>query len=234
LDRLLGARPSLGRSLIYAAEHATLDDVNALRPGSAPFPPQRKGGLKVPLDFPGWVLNRASVAAFNEVYFRRGAANAGSARLVHWDPFFFPLDGIAEWNRIYGSRGFVQHQCVIPADRARQALSDILDRVSRAGNASFLAVLKQLGHGRGTLSFPMEGFTLALDLPVSADTFRLLDEVDKVVAASGGRLYLAKDARQSREMLERGYPALSAFREVRRATGLDGRVASRLSTRLAI
>lgn len=225
---------SLGRSLIYAAEHATEEDVETLRPGSPRFPPLRRGGLGVPLDLPSWTLNRLSVAAFNEVYFRKGKALAGAAQLVHWDPYFFPLDGLADWNRIYGSRGFVQHQCVIPSRRALEALSDILERISRTGNASFLAVLKQLGPGRGTLSFPLEGFTLALDLPVSPDTFRLLDEVDAIVAAAGGRLYLAKDARQSRPMLEAGYPGLPSFRDIRRAIGSERRIASRLSTRLGI
>jgi FAD/FMN-containing dehydrogenase len=186
------------------------------------------------MDFPSWSLNHLSIAAFNEIYFRRGAAKAEDPQLVPWDPYFFPLDRIGGWNRIYGSRGFVQHQCVIPTARARQVLPEILERISRAGSASFLAVLKQLGQGRGTLSFPVEGFTLALDLPVSADTFTLLDQVDAIVAAASGRLYLAKDARQSRAMFEAGYPALPVFRDLRRAIGADGRLASRLSTRLGI
>jgi FAD/FMN-containing dehydrogenase len=230
----LSRGPSLGRSLIYAAEHATREELGSLQPGSPLFPPARQGSLGVPLDLPSWTLNRFSVAAFNEVYFRHGKARGDAPRLVPWEPYFFPLDSIADWNRIYGSRGFVQHQCVIPADRARGALSEILERISSVGNASFLAVLKLLGHGHGMLSFPMEGFTLALDLPVSPATFRLLAEVDEVVAAAGGRLYLAKDARQSRAMFEGGYPGLASFRDIRRAIGSEGRVASRLSTRLGI
>ena len=225
---------ALGRSLVYAAEHATREELEALRPGADPFPPPKGGRLSVPFDLPSWTLNRRSVAAFNGLYFRRGAAGAGKPRLVHWDPYFFPLDGVQGWNRIYGRRGFVQHQCVIPTREARPVLGTILDLISRRANPSFLAVLKQLGPGFGPLSFPLEGWTLALDLPVTDDLFPLLDEVDRLVVAAGGRLYLAKDSRQSRATFEAGYPGLAAFRDVRRAVGAEGHVVSRLSARLGI
>jgi FAD/FMN-containing dehydrogenase len=225
---------SLGRSLIYAAEHATRDEVAALRPGAELFSLPRRGRLTVPLDLPAVTLNRASVKAFNELYFRRGARTAGAPVLVHWDPYFFPLDGIGDWNRIYGRRGFVQYQCVLPSASAREVLGDLVERISARGNASFLAVLKQLGPSTGTLSFPIEGFTLALDLPVTDDLFPLLDELDRSVVAAGGRLYLAKDARQSRATFEAGYPGLPAFRELRRGLGAEGRIVSRLSSRLGI
>jgi FAD/FMN-containing dehydrogenase len=225
---------SLGRSLVYAAEHATRDDLAALRPGADLFPAPRRGRLAIPLDLPAGILNRASVKAFNELYFRRGAMTAGNPFLVHWDPYFFPLDGIGDWNRIYGARGFVQYQCVVPAAAAREVLGDTIERVAQGGNASFLAVLKQLSGSTGTLSFPMDGFTLALDLSVTDEVFPLLDDIDRVVIAAGGRLYLAKDSRQSRATFEAGYPGLSAFRDVRRALGAEGHVASRLSSRLGI
>jgi decaprenylphospho-beta-D-ribofuranose 2-oxidase len=225
---------SLGRSLVYAAEHATRAEVEALRPGADPFPPPRAGRLGVPFDLPAWTLNRWSVAAFNEIYFRRGAVTAGKPLLVHWAPYFFPLDSIRGWNRIYGRRGFVQHQCVIPTLAAQSALGSILDTVSGRANPSFLAVLKQLGPGSGYLSFPMDGYTLALDLPVTQDVLPLLDEIDRVVVAAGGRIYLAKDARQSRATFEAGYPGLARFREVRRSVSAEGRMVSRLSARLGI
>jgi len=226
---------SLGRSLIYAAEHATPDEVAALRPGAPLFPTSKQGRLAVPLEMPAGTLNRASVRAFNELYFRRGAMRAGEPFLVHWDPYFFPLDGIADWNRIYGRGGFVQYQCVIPTAAARQALGEIIERISRRGRASFLAVLKQLGSSStGTVSFSMEGFTLALDLPVTSDVFPLLDELDRVVVRAGGRIYLAKDSRQSRVTFEAGYPGLASFRDIRRAIEADDRIVSRLSARLAI
>ncbi|HEV2557333.1 MAG TPA: FAD-binding oxidoreductase [Microvirga sp.] len=225
---------SLGRSLIYAAEHATLADIDALRPGADPFPTKKAGRLSVPLDLPSFTLNRLSVAAFNEIYYRAGARKVGAPQLIPWEPYFFPLDGIGDWNRIYGSRGFVQYQCVIPTDRARQVLEEVLVRSSQQGTASFLAVLKKLGAGRGDLSFPMDGFTLTLDLPVSDTVFPLLDELDRLVVEAGGRLYLAKDARQSRETFEAGYPGLVRFRDTRQAIGAAGRLSSKLSARLGI
>jgi decaprenylphospho-beta-D-ribofuranose 2-oxidase len=225
---------SLGRSLVYAAEHATPEDVTALRPGAEPFPQARPGRLAVPLDLPGGMLNRASVKALNELYFRRGARRAGEPALVHWDPYFFPLDGIADWNRIYGRGGFVQYQCVIPPAAARPALGEIVERIAHRGRASFLAVLKQLGDSAGTIAFARQGFTLALDLPATPDVLALLDELDGIVVAAGGRLYLAKDARQSPATFEAGYPGLPAFRELRRAVGADDRIAPPLSLCLAV
>lgn len=225
---------ALGRSLVYTAEHATRHDLERLRPGADAFQAPRAGRLGVPIDLPAATLNRASVAAFNELYFRRGAAQAKDPFLVHWDPYFFPLDGIHGWNRIYGRRGFVQHQCVIPGPVARPVLGEILDRLSAHGNASFLAVLKQLGRGSSLMSFPLEGYTLALDLRVTDAVFGLLDEIDRVVVAAGGRLYLAKDARQSRATFEAGYPGLAAFRHIRRSIDAEGRIDSHQSTRLGI
>ena len=225
---------ALGRSLVYAAEHATRAELLAQRAGAAPFAAPKPSRAAVPLDFPTWALHRSAVRAFNELYFRRGAAKAGTPFLVHWDPYFFPLDGIAGWNRIYGRRGFVQHQCVIPDAVAGPVLRDILERVARRGEASFLAVLKQLGKGSGMMSFPLEGYTLALDFPLGDDLLPFLDELDRIVVEAGGRIYLAKDARQSRATFEAGYPGLSRFREVRRTIGAEGRLASRQSTRLGI
>ncbi len=225
---------SLGRSLIFSAEHAGPRDLDALRPGAEPYPSSKLGRLSVPLDLPSFTLNRLSVSAFNELYFRAGAVKSGYPFLVHWDPYFFPLDGIGNWNRIYGRRGFLQYQCVIPTAQARTVLGSILERVSRHGNASFLAVLKQLGPSHGDLSFPLEGFTLTLDLPVSDEAFPVLDELDQLVVEAGGRLYLAKDARQSPATFEAGYPGLSRFRDLRRTIGATGRISSRLSVRLGI
>ena len=172
--------------------------------------------------------------AFNALYYRRGAATEGKPRLVHWDPYFFPLDAIADWNRIYGRGGFVQYQCVIPLNRARRVLAEILDRVSRRGDASFLAVLKKLGDGSGLISFPLQGYTLAIDFPVTGTIFAFLDELDALVVDAGGRLYLAKDSRQSRAAFESGDPALGALRDIRQQTGATKGLVSHLSARLGI
>jgi len=225
---------SLGRSLIYLAEHATRRDKDILGPNLDTFPVARPSRLSVPSLLPAWLLNRISLKAFNELYFRRGAAREGKPQLMHWDPYFFPLDAVADWNRIYGQRGFVQYQCVVPFHQARCVMMEIMDRVSRRGDASFLAVLKQLGEGGGLISFPLRGYTLTMDFPVTDSIFAFLDELDQLVVAAGGRLYLAKDARQSRTTFESGYPGLGKFKELRRQIGANTRFVSYLSARLEI
>lgn len=230
----LATGKSMGRSLIFTGEHATREQVSSRMPQAEFFPATREPKLSLPFDFPSWILNGVSVSAFNEMYFRAGARKAGAPSLVHWNPYFFPLDGIHRWNRLYGKRGFLQHQCVVPEGNALAVLGAMLERFVRSGKGSFLAVLKKLGRGGGLISFPTSGYTLALDLPATADVFPLLEEIDKIVVHAGGRLYLAKDARQSRQTFEAGYPQLSAFKELRRVTGADRRFRSHLSTRLGI
>jgi decaprenylphospho-beta-D-ribofuranose 2-oxidase len=222
----------LGRSLIFLGEHALSAELGEKQ--IAKRFPLRKPSLSIPIDAPSFMLNHWSVAAFNELYFRAGAGKASAPRLVPAHPFFFPLDALGNWNRIYGSRGFVQHQCVLPTDNAKDALAEMLDRIAKRGGSSFLAVLKKLGAGNGPMSFPIPGYTLALDFPIRGDLFSFLDELDKVVVAAGGRLYLAKDARQSRATFEAGYPELSRFREVRRTVDPQGKIKSRLAERIGI
>ncbi|MBB4426945.1 FAD/FMN-containing dehydrogenase [Bradyrhizobium sp. CIR48] len=219
----------LGRSLIYLGEHAGRGE---LAEGVDAFPVGKESRLSVPVDLPSMALNRTSVRAFNELYYRMGARRAGGSHVVSLYPYFFPLDSVGEWNRIYGKRGFLQHQCVIPQAGARAVLGDILDRVARRGDASFLAVLKKLGQGDGILSFPLPGYTLALDFPVKGDILNFLDEIDRLVVAAGGRLYLAKDARQSRATFAAGYPALQRFNAIRKSLDPAGNIRSKLSQRL--
>ncbi|GMO34577.1 FAD-binding oxidoreductase [Bradyrhizobium sp. TM233] len=219
----------LGRSLIYLGEHAGRGE---LAEGADVFPLGKESRLSVPVDLPSMALNRTSVRAFNELYYRMGARRAGASHVVSLYPYFFPLDSISAWNRIYGKRGFLQHQCVIPQAGARAVLGDILDRVARRGDASFLAVLKKLGQGDGILSFPLPGYTLALDFPVKGDILNFLDEIDRLVVAAGGRLYLAKDARQSRATFVAGYPALQRFNAIRKSLDPAGNIRSKLSQRL--
>ncbi|MFB6417550.1 MULTISPECIES: FAD-binding oxidoreductase [Bradyrhizobium] len=219
----------LGRSLIYLGEHAGKDE---LADGADAFPVGKDPGLSVPVDLPSMALNRTSVRAFNELYYRMGARRAGGSHVVSLYPYFFPLDGIGGWNRIYGKRGFLQHQCVIPESGARAVLGEILDRVARRGDASFLAVLKKLGQGDGILSFPLPGYTLSLDFPMKGDILNFLDVIDRLVVAAGGRLYLAKDARQSRATFEAGYPALQRFNAIRKSLDPAGNIRSKLSQRL--
>jgi FAD/FMN-containing dehydrogenase len=224
---------SLGRSLVYVGEHAArheLDEFAARHPFPRPGDPR----LTVPLDLPPVALNRWSVSAFNEIYFRRGARKAGPSSLVTAHRFFFPLDSIGDWNRLYGARGFVQHQCVLPPQSGPDILAVMLGRIAARGDASPLAVLKKLGAGSGVLSFPMPGYTLALDFPASRGIVQFLHELDALVIAGGGRLYLAKDACQARHTVEAGYPELARFRAVRHTIDPQRRIRSRLSERLAL
>lgn len=223
----------LGRSLVFLGEHARLDELSG-KAAESPFPRTSAPRLSAPFDFPSFCLNRWSVGAFNELYFRLGARKAGALFLVPLESFFFPLDGVGSWNRIYGRYGFVQHQSVLPLDTARTVLPEMLGRIADRGDASFLAVLKKLGPSDGVLSFPFPGYTLALDFPMRPKLLAFLDELDQLVVDAGGRLYLAKDARQSRAVFEAGYPGLDHFRDIRRSIDPAGRVRSHLSDRLGI
>lgn len=169
----------------------------------------RRRRWSVPFTPPLSLVNRPGVRLFNTVY-RAVHAQRRAPRLCHYRPYFFPLDAVTHWNRIYGPRGFLQHQCVIPTDVAPQALAEILQRVARDGGGSFLAVLKQFGDqsAPGLLSFARPGITLALDFPLhGATTLRLLDTLDRVVADAGGAVYPAKDARMAGADFRRFFPA---------------------------
>ena len=211
----------------------------ALPPGLAsdPLCLARAGKLRVPADVPSALLNRVSIGIFNELCYRRGRGRARSgARPVHFDRFFFPLDRIEAWNRLYGRRGFVQYQCVLPKGESEAGVAALLERVAASGQGSFLGVLKLFGPaGEGLMSFPMEGYTLALDFPVRNGTAALLDGLDEITHRHGGRVYLAKDARCAPERVREGYPRLGAFEAVRaEAAGALPRFASALSRRLAL
>lgn len=176
-----------------------------------PREPHAAGRLGVPLEPPLSPINGAATRAFNALYFARGRAG-GRAR-VAYGPFFHPLDGIADWNRLYGRRGFHQYQCVLPPDTARDGTAALLDAVTAAGAGSALSVLKTFGDvaSPGLLSFPMPGTTLALDLPARGPvTDGLLARLDAIVDAAGGRLYPAKDARMHKNLFRERYP-VAAF-----------------------
>lgn len=175
------------------------------------------------------LVNELSLRPLNMTYFNLKKWQAGRS-IVHYEPFFYPLDNLLEWNRMYGPRGFFQYQSVVPREAGKEAVSAMLKEISRSGNGSFLAVLKTFGErqGLGMLSFPSPGVTLALDFPnKGAATHALFERLDAIVRETGGRLYLAKDARMSREMFEAGYPRVAEFLAFR-----DPGISSGLSRRL--
>lgn len=220
----------LGRALLFLGEHARRDELPAAQ-RSAPLALPKKHNRKVPIDVPSFVQNRWSIGAFNALYYR--SARPGSD-VLDYDRFFYPLDGILEWRRLYGRGGLVQYQCVLPLVASRTGLATLLERIAAAGLGSFLGVLKLFGPQSGLLSFPMEGYTLALDFPARPSTLALFPTLDAIVADHGGRLYLAKDAATSPAMIERGYPGLAQFRAVRARVDPTGKFASLQSRRLGL
>jgi FAD/FMN-containing dehydrogenase len=169
---------------------------------------------RFPVELPFSLVNGLTVRGMNELYFRMPRGD-GEARTIPYDPFFYPLDGVLDWNRAYGRDGFYQYQCLVPADDAgRAALETVLARIAESGQGSFLSVLKRFGDmpSPGMLSFPRPGYTLAMDFPNrGAGTLALLERLDDVVAAAGGRVYPAKDARMSAASFKAFYPEWQAF-----------------------
>jgi decaprenylphospho-beta-D-ribofuranose 2-oxidase len=238
-----GAR--LGRGVLTGADHAARAELPAARrhgdgrsdghgdghgDGALAFAP--RPALKVPITPPGWFLNPLTVGAFNEMWYRK-APRRRTGELQGLSTFFHPLDGVAGWNRLYGRRGFLQYQFAVP-DAASEVVRVVLERLASARAASFLGVLKRFGPGDpGPLSFPLEGWTLALDLPLGGEGLGpLLDGVDELVAGAGGRVYLAKDARLRPELLEAMYPGLERWRRTRRRFDPEAVMGSDLSRRL--
>jgi len=180
------------------------------------------------------VINRLSAGAFNFLYYHK-LPGLRRSELIDYDSFFYPLDAIHNWNRIYGSRGFMQYQCVFPRDMSRKALKILLEKIKRSGEAPFLAVLKLFGkRNSNVLSFPMEGYTLAVDFPITSPLFKFLEELDQVVLDHGGRLYLAKDARMTEGMFKKSYENAVKFREVKYRFDPANRLRSLQSGRLGI
>lgn len=227
----LAKGPALGRSVVFLGEHARVDELPAESRGK-PFARPEARSKTVPIDFPEIALSRLSVRAFNALYYR---ANPEGEAIVGLDKYFYPLDAVQRWNRIYGRRGFVQYQCVLPLEQSAAGLERLLATISAEGDASFLAVLKRMGaESFGLMSFPHPGYTLALDFPASPRSFALLERLDAITSGHGGRIYLAKDARTSAAMMAAGYPRLDQFRRVRETFGLTKRFRSLQSQRLEL
>ena len=190
--------------------------------------------LTVPFTPPSGLLNRLSITAFNEAWFRK-APQRRDGEIQSLGSFFHPLDGVSWWNRLHGHRGFLQYQFVVD-DAHGEVIRQAIEVLSAASVPSFLAVLKRFGPADpGPLSFPLKGWTLALDMPIGPPQLAdVLDQLDIMVAEAGGRIYLAKDSRLSPELLRAMYPDVQKLEEVRKRIDPKGVLASDLSRRLGL
>ena len=222
-----GAR--LGRGVLTRGDHASADQVPLDKPRLQP-PGSPK--LAIPFTAPKGLLNKYSIAAFNEAWFRK-APKHKDGEVQSLSTFFHPLDGVSMWNRLHGPRGFLQYQFVVP-DAASHIVPQAMALLSRRSVPSFLAVLKRFGKGNsGLLSFPTAGWTLALDIPLGAGhASAVLDELDELIAEAGGRIYLAKDSRLSPHLIPTMYPKLEQFQAVCDRVDPGQKLGSDLSRRL--
>ncbi|PIE01404.1 MAG: FAD-linked oxidase [Acidobacteria bacterium] len=190
--------------------------------------------LGIPVDLPAGLLNKWTMRAFNCVFYNRQIAKE-QKRTVSLNSFFYPLDHIKNWNRLYGKRGFTQYQFIFPRSSSYDGLDEILKCIALSGRGSFLAVLKLYGRENDNLlSFPMEGYSMALDFKIEQGLFSLLEKLDAIVLRHGGRVYLAKDARVPRSTFEKGYAKIDRFRAIRRQYNMKQTLNSLQSLRLGL
>jgi len=220
----LATGDNIGKCLLMVGDFAN--------DGKLDYKPKKR--LNIPFDFPTFALNNLSVKAFNYLYYNK-AKDGESSQKVDIDSFFYPLDSIKNWNRIYGKNGFTQYQFILPLEKSYEGLQEILTAIANSGKGSFLAVLKLYGkENKNYLSFPLHGYSLALDFKIEDGLFELLDELDKIVLKYNGRIYLTKDVRVSKETFEKGYPKIEKFRELRRKYNMDKKLNSLQSKRVGI
>jgi decaprenylphospho-beta-D-ribofuranose 2-oxidase len=222
----------IGRSVVILGEHATVNELGVTQ-AQKPLEIPKQKKLSIPFNLPSWVLNHMTVSAFNEFYYRSGHRKSGET-IVDWDTYFYPLDTIEGWNKIYGRCGFVQFQCVIPSSKARSGLDALLKAITKSRIGSFLAVLKKLGPSSGGIAFPLTGYTLALDFAAHPKTFSLLSELEQITVEHGGRFYLAKDGVLTADRMEATDKRVAEFRRIRQQIGSSKVFESVQSQRLAI
>ncbi|MEV4649707.1 FAD-binding oxidoreductase [Saccharopolyspora sp. NPDC049357] len=222
---------SLGRALLTRGNSAKLEDLpKKLRKDPLKFnAPQL---MTAPPIFPNGLVNKYTITAFNEVWYRKAPTKFGAVQNI--TQFFHPLDLVGEWNRIYGSNGFLQYQFMVPFGQETMFRRSI-DKISASGHVSFLNVLKTFGPGNDApMSFPREGWTLTVDIPITPGLDRLCQELDEMVLDAGGRLYLAKESRTNAEMFEKMYPRIDEWRKIRASVDPQGIFVSDLSRRLGL
>jgi FAD/FMN-containing dehydrogenase len=225
---------SLGRSVLMRGNWMQTADLPR-KYSDKPLQHPSVKRLAVPFNFPGMALNRLTVRSFNLAYYHR-ASKQPRETCTGYLPFFFPLDAVDSWNRIYGKRGFLQWQFVIPFEDGVAGLTTILERLTRSHAPSFLAVLKKFGKAdpEQMLSFPTPGYMLALDFPSTPRILNLLDDLDRLVLNHGGRFYLTKDARMKPDAFRAGYPRLDEWLEIKHRVDPQNRFSSDQARRLGL
>jgi len=214
---------NLGRSLLMLGEHCAGNGVLKI-PKS----------INVPFTLPSATLNSYSIKAFNALYYHKNLS-ARKQAIIPLQTYFYPLDTLTNWNRLYGKSGFIQYQFVIPQSVGMMGLKAILQVIAQSGMGSFLAVLKVFGKANTNyLSFPLEGYTLALDFKLSVDTLKLVKRLDSMVLGFGGRLYLTKDALMTEAFFKTSYPDWEKFEAIRHQYGAIGKFASDQSRRIGL
>ena len=220
----LSQGPRMGRGVLMCGRWATAAEA----PKAPPAPITR---LPVPFRCPPFVMGRTVGRVFNELYYRWNRPTP--EQIIHPEKFFYPLDVLLDWYRLYGRRGFTQHQSVLPESAGPQAVRRLLELLTAAGAASFLCVIKDCGEqGEGLLSFPLRGTSIALDIPVRDNTQQIIDTLNEFVISVGGRIYLAKDAFTRADHYRRMEPRLDEFLAIRRLWDPEGRLRSVQSVRL--
>lgn len=204
----LSKNKKLGRSLVMLGEHARPKD---LKKKIEKFYIIRKNFFFFPVSFFSFFLNQFTIRIFNFLYFLNGLKNIGF-KIINWDNYFYPLDRIENWNKIYGEKGFAQHQVAVPLENSYQAIKEILQLTSKSDCGPYLGVLKRLGDQKSLFSFPMKGYTLTLDFPISNKTLSLMKKLDNIVIKYNGRFYLAKESRLSREVFLKTEKRLTKFK----------------------
>ncbi len=216
---------AMGRGILMAGRWATPDEAQREAPKAG-------GQLTFPIDLPNWALNSFTGTAFNNLYYWRHFAHR-SAGIVAPEPFFYPLDAILEWNRAYGSRGFTQYQCVLPRAAGSEAVREFMKRLTTLGGASPLCVIKDCGpEGKGLLSFPLEGTSIAVDMAVSPEVQGIVNNLNEFVIETGGRIYLTKDRFTLAAHFRAMEPRLPRFMETRKKWDPKRRLRSAQSVRL--
>ena len=220
----LATTNDIGRSLLMVGDFQT----------NSPHTYKPKPKINIPFNFPSFALNRFSIKIFNWLYYNKVRSKI-SHQKVDIDTFFYPLDSIENWNRIYGKKGFTQYQFILPKEQSYEGLSQILAKISKSKMGSFLAVLKLYGKAnKNYLSFPIEGYSLALDFKIQKGLFELLNQLDEIVSKYHGKIYLTKDVRVSEKRFKQGYPNIDKFIDFRQTHKMDKKFNSLQSKRIAI